>query len=488
MEGQISLFELNQLIRQVLQDAFTDPIWLVAEIGELKVNRTGHCYLELIEKDQNTEEIIARARATIWSWQFRFIQPYFESLTGQQLNAGLKVLVAATVEFHEVYGLSLNIKDIDPGYTLGDLARKRQEIINRLTEDGVIDMNKELDLPDLPGRIAVISSPTAAGYEDFLNQLHGNSRGYRFSTRLFEATMQGQDAAQSIMAALDAIYLEASAFDVVVIIRGGGAQIDLACFDHYELALNVAQFPLPVLTGIGHEKDESITDLVAHTRLKTPTAVAGFLIECFDRVAGQIEEAEDRFRSLVDKLILQKTSQLQAAIRLFKPLVMNRLAKASQQNALLTQSVEPQVTHFLERKRARIVQLNHKLGTQVPVRLSGCSAELQLLQSKLKLNVHLKLQREKQESTGRDTQFRHTVVNLLTNHYHRLDWYKRSVDLLDPVNILKRGFSLTLKDGKIVKNADELQSGERIESRLFQGTLWSVVDHINKPKEKNNEN
>jgi len=262
MEEQLSLSELNSLVKEALQLAFPEQLWVVAEIGELKVNRTGHCYIELVEKDNITNEISARARATIWSWQFRFIQPYFETTTGQALTAGLKVLISVSVEFHEVFGYSLNIKDIDPNYTLGDMARRRAEIIRKLEDEGIIDMNKEIPLPEIPSRIAIISSPTAAGYEDFMNQLANNEAGYKFYTRLFPSTMQGTDAPKSIIAALNSIFEIETMFDVVVIIRGGGSQMDLNCFDDYDLAVNISQFPLPVLTGIGHEKDESIADLV----------------------------------------------------------------------------------------------------------------------------------------------------------------------------------------------------------------------------------
>ncbi|HOI50092.1 MAG TPA: exodeoxyribonuclease VII large subunit, partial [Prolixibacteraceae bacterium] len=292
MNGQLTLLELNNLIRDALQDAFPETIWVVAEISELKINRTGHCYLELIEKDSVSDDIVARARATIWSYTFRMLKPYFETATGQPFSDGIKVLVLVSVEYHPAYGLSFNIKDIDPTYTVGDLVRRRREIIEKLQEAGVFDMNRELPLPLVPQRIAIISSATAAGYQDFVNQLEHNSYGFIFHHRLFEAFMQGAEAAPSILRALDRIYAEEENFDAVAIIRGGGAQADLSCFDNFELAYTVAQFPLPVVTGIGHEKDDTIIDLVAHTRQKTPTAVAEFFISGAARFYEKLTELQ----------------------------------------------------------------------------------------------------------------------------------------------------------------------------------------------------
>ncbi len=277
----LSLCELLGSVKMTLKNHLTPSFWVIAEISELKVNYSGHCYLELIEKDSGGESIKAKVRATIWSSAYRMIQAYFESATRSKLAAGMKVMVKASVEFHELYGLSLNITDIEPSYTVGEMALKKQEIINRLIAEGVFGMNKSLSLPDLPRRIAVVSSKTAAGFGDFMDQLLKNDFGYKFYVKLFPAAMQGAEAEQSIIAALDAVFEAESQFDLVVIIRGGGSQSDLNCFNSYWLACHICQFPLPILTGIGHEQDETIADLVANTRLKTPTAVAEFLIGIF---------------------------------------------------------------------------------------------------------------------------------------------------------------------------------------------------------------
>ncbi|HLF34098.1 MAG TPA: exodeoxyribonuclease VII large subunit, partial [Cyclobacteriaceae bacterium] len=284
----LSLLELNQVIRKSLEENLEPSYWVVAEISELKVNQKGHCYLELIEKKD--EEILARARATIWSYTYRSLSARFETSTGEALRPGMKILANASVSFHELYGLSLNIREIDPSFSIGERARLRQEILKKLAEDGVADMNKELLLPLVPQRVAIISSPTAAGYQDFTHQLIKNSHGYYFICRLFKALMQGKEAETSIIEALQKIFKRAEEFDIVVLIRGGGGVIDLECFDSYQVASHVAQFPLPVITGIGHEKDETIVDMVAHTRLKTPTAVAEFLVEGVRKFEDSIQE------------------------------------------------------------------------------------------------------------------------------------------------------------------------------------------------------
>ena len=286
----LSLLELNTRIRGALSRAFPETCWVRAEMSDVRVNTSsGHCYLEFVEKNAQTGQLVAKVRGSIWAKTFRMLKPYFEMETGQMFASGLKVLVKVSVEFHELYGLSLTVLDIDPAYTLGDMVRKRMEIIRQLQEEGVFTLNKELPFPLLPRRIAIITSPTAAGYEDFMNQLTRNKGGYPFYTKLFPALMQGERTEASVIAALDRIYQHQDLFDVVVIIRGGGATSDLNSFDSYLLAANCAQFPLPIITGIGHERDDTVVDLVAHTRMKTPTAVAEFLISRMDSVGEELE-------------------------------------------------------------------------------------------------------------------------------------------------------------------------------------------------------
>lgn len=281
MEEKISLLELQERIRRGIEGAVPHQVWIMAEIGEIKNHPSGHCYLDLVDYKEGERGVAAKARGVIWSSAWRMLQPYFLSVAGVPLSKGLNVLLKVQANFSAVYGLSLNILDIDPSFTVGELELRRQQTIKRLQQEGCMEMNAQLQLPPLPRRIAVISSATAAGYRDFMNHLHKNEYGFRFSTELFPAQMQGQEAPESIIGALDKIAEREGEFDVVAILRGGGAAMDLLCFDDYSLAVNIAQFPLPVITGIGHDHDYHIADMVANTWLKTPTAVADYFVDIF---------------------------------------------------------------------------------------------------------------------------------------------------------------------------------------------------------------
>lgn len=336
-----SLSQLTRFINQVFKVNFESPVWIKAEISELREASNGHCYLEFIEKDPDTDTLIAKMKANIWANTYRMLKPYFESSTGQQLHAGIKVLVSVTVDFHDVFGLSLNIRDIDPTYTLGELAKRRLEIIRQLEKDGVMEMNKSLELATLPNRVAVISSPTAAGYDDFCNQLENNPDGFVFYKKLFPAIMQGDMATGSIIEALDKIYEYADLFDVVIIIRGGGATTDLACFDSYELALNCAQFPLPIIAGIGHQRDLSIVDMVAHTSVKTPTAAATLLIEMMEEAKNRMTDAYTAIYQLLNQRIQNQQQKIADISWKIKHALLNKTA-----NKKLT----------LERQKSRLIQ------------------------------------------------------------------------------------------------------------------------------------
>lgn len=312
----LTLLDLNREIKGQFQSLFPSFVWIKAEIGELKMNSaSGHCYLEFVEKEANGRYVVARARATIWATRFREIADEFASTTGENLRAGLKVLTAVKVEYHEQYGLSLNVLAIDPSFTLGEMASQRKKIIEQLRADGLLDANKELPFPLVPRRVAVISSSTAAGYEDFLNQLHHNPLSIVFDVTLFATAMQGEQTECSVIASLDKIAEQADRFDVVAIIRGGGATADLSFFDSYPMAAACAQFPLPIITGIGHERDETVVDAVAHTRLKTPTAAAEYLIGQCERFLDQAASLHDRIVSGVFLSIENEKSALTALTR-----------------------------------------------------------------------------------------------------------------------------------------------------------------------------
>ena len=362
----ISLSELTNRIQETLKINFDAAVWIRAEISELRENYNGHCYLELIEKENNTDVLLAKTKATIWSSTYKMLKPYFESSTGQNLRSGLSVLVAVSVEFHGVYGFSLNIRDIDPTFTIGEMAARRLKIIRQLEEDGIADMNKQLPFPRLPQRLAVISSATAAGYGDFCDQLRNDSSRFVFYTKLFQATMQGDQAESSIIAALEKIYDHADLFDVVVIIRGGGATTDLACFDSYNLALNCAQFPLPVIAGIGHQRDVSILDMVAHSSLKTPTAVAEFLISNLQQAENRVLDIFSDIRYLVrNKLEIENSFVVQVKTRIKQTLrswVMQRAHLLDRQKNSLQSSVRMQ----LLRQNNKLLLLEKNIETHSP--------------------------------------------------------------------------------------------------------------------------
>lgn len=278
IEEPFTLYSLNNMVRQAVSEGLPSRYWVTGELSEVREASNGHCYIELVQRDEVTQELVAKARGTIWSRIYSLLRPYFLEQTGEPFAAGLKVLLQVSVGFHELYGYTLDVCDIEPAYTVGDMARQRMFVIKRLTDEGVIDLNKELPFPLLPQRVAVISSATAAGYGDFCDQLASNRYGFVFYPHLFQSPMQGSGVEQGVISALDRIAADIDMWDVVVIIRGGGATSELSCFDTYDLANNCAQFPLPIITGIGHQRDESVLDMVAHTRAKTPTAAAELLI------------------------------------------------------------------------------------------------------------------------------------------------------------------------------------------------------------------
>lgn len=432
--NQISLVELNSLIKETLDTQMEPSYWVVAEIGEMRQNSSGHCYMELVEKEGN--HVSAKIKATIWCYTFRKLSGWFTAITGEELRAGMKILSNVEVKFHELYGLSLNVKDIDANFTVGERARRRQEVIMQLVEDGVMDMNKSLPLPLVPQNIAVISSPTAAGFGDFMDQLKRNRYGYTFHVQLFKATMQGKEAEESIITALHEVFYrhekEINSYDAVVIIRGGGAQVDLDCFDAYELASHVAQFPLPIITGIGHERDETVTDLVAHTKMKTPTAVAEFLISGMQSYEEQMDEYLERIIHFAEQVVSEKKYQLES--------MQNQLRFA--------------VSSHVSNDKNQLVRLKEKMNQLVVSKLKASHDQLQQLQKSLK-----------RETTDQ-----------LTTVQNRLNTYERYLALLSPDNIMKRGFTLTYVNGKPLQNGYSFKKGDQITTLSQQHILKSILE------------
>lgn len=369
MEGYMTLYELNARVRQVLDRGMADEYWVQAELSEVRIHATGHCYLELVQKDPRADTLLAKARATIWRSVFCLLKPYFEQATGQVLAPGIRVLLKVTPTFHELYGYSLTVTDIDPSYTLGDTAQRRRQILERLEQEGVLTLNKELMLPALCLRIAVISSESAAGYGDFIDQLHRSPQGYAFRTKLFPAVMQGGGVEASVIQALEAIYRQQERWDAVVIVRGGGATSDLTGFDTYLLAAHCAQFPLPILTGIGHERDDTVVDAVAHTRVKTPTAAAEFLLAHMDQTAACLDGMASRLglaarrRMEAEHLRLERlAARLPAAARLRSATEAHRLQEAASRLAL-------HLRLRLAGEQHRLALLQHRLDSASPQRM-----------------------------------------------------------------------------------------------------------------------
>ncbi len=452
-KSQITLSELNNSLKSLISDNFSENVWIVAEIGEINVNRNGHAYLELIEKAEDEDKIIAKSRATIWSYTFRMLQPYFETTTGQSLKAGLKILIAVKVEFHELYGFSLNIRDIDPTYTLGDIERRRLEIISRLKEEGVFNMNKEIEMPSVVQKIAVISSPTAAGYEDFINQLNNNAFGYKFFTKLFPAVMQGEKTESSIIEALDNIFEYDNFFDIVVIIRGGGSRSDLMCFDNYDLAYFITQFPLPVVVGVGHEKDTSIIDLVSHTSLKTPTAVAEFLVSILYDFESNINNLLSDIYNLSLNVINNHKNMLEAINLRLLPIAKENINIADKKLELLSQNIRFNT-------KSLIAKYDQKLeNTQLKLQ-SKSKSILQMSYNKL---------------TVYGTKLDYQLTQYFKRQSRRLEYFEKSVQHLDPVNLLKKGYSISKVNGKIIKDVNEITPDMELETTLYNGKLKSKV-------------
>ena len=450
----ISLFELNNQVKSGMRELFPGNYWIVGEISEMNTNQSGHCYLELIEKKADSEQILARAKATIWAFTFRMLRPYFESVTGQRLSTGIKILVQVSIEFHEAYGYSLNIKDIEPNFTLGDLTRKRQEIIKQLQDEGVFHLNKELELAMVPQRIAVISSETAAGYGDFIDQLTQNRKGYFFHIKLFNAFMQGNEAEQSIIEALERIFQSADSFDLVVIIRGGGSQVDLNCFNSYWLCYHITQFPLPVITGIGHERDETIADLVAHTNLKTPTAVAEFIIDKVINFDDYLHELNDRVLSITTNQLTNWKEETTRISHTIISLVKIHIGSEKQRIKSLGAISSNSLKAYVQRNRRHLSTLPVRIKSNLHRFFSHGLLNIKQTQKSMELLVKSSIKEEQQRLYQMET----------TNH------------LLDPLHILKRGYTLTFRDGVLIKTSSQVKMGDTLTSKWFDGSIDSIVE------------
>ena len=366
MNEVLTLFELNSLVHEVIEDNFDEQYWVVGELSDVSTPAFGgHFYGELVQKDEESDRIVARARITCWARNYNMIRLRFQKEAGETLRKGLQVKLLVEVNFHEQYGYSLNVVDIDSTFTLGDLAKRRREILQQLEKDGILHDNQSLPLPRLLKRIAVISSATAAGYGDFCHQLEENDYGFHFDVQLFPAVMQGEQVPESIIAALEEIREELP-FDLVVIIRGGGASSDLSDFDSYELAACIALYPLPVLTGIGHERDETVLDYVTHTKVKTPTAAAAFIIEHQAEEAALLDDLYQRITHSAKEQIQREKQRLEHQRAVLPLLFMGFYQKGENKLVLLSQRLSSSAKQSLEREKHSLQLMQQRLNSLDP--------------------------------------------------------------------------------------------------------------------------
>jgi exodeoxyribonuclease VII large subunit len=453
MNDKLSLTELQLIIKDSLYIALPGMYWVIAEISELKENNSGHCYLELVEKHPDEINIRARVRAVIWAKRYSFIKSLFESTTGDSLKEGFKVLLRVTVEYHEVYGLSLVINDIDPAFTIGEMAVKRNQIIKKLELDGVFSMNKELEFPALPKQIAVISSKNAAGYTDFLKHLTENSYGYIFHTALFDSSMQGTETEKGVTDALDRIAENIELFDTVVIIRGGGSQTDLSWFDNYKIAYHITQFPIPVLTGIGHEKDMTVTDMVAFQSLKTPTAVADFIVSSVSETENHLIELSNSISELSLAVIVENKERLD---RFRMKLIPVATIKIAEERKILSAGIIAMINtgkKFLLREEITPANLRSRLVSSV----KAFAAERE--KRFIRYNDDLKI----------------SSIKYLKLSATTIDSFGNNLVILNPENVLKRGYTITSFNGQILKNAGSLKDNDMIDTQFSDGNVRSRV-------------
>ncbi len=429
-DGTLSLYELNSLVADVVSSQLNHEYWVVAELSDVH-ERGGHCYMDLIEKDEQSNTPVARAQARCWRSRWMVLRAYFERSTGQPFSAGIKVMLKVKAQFHENYGFAWIVSDVNPSFTMGDLALRRQEILRTLEAEGTINDNKQLPFPLFAQRVAVVSSEGAAGYGDFRNQLLNNDYGLRFWVTLFPSVMQGEGVSQGVIQALNAINQQIDDFDVVVIIRGGGATSDMSGFDTLELARHVANFPLPIITGIGHDRDECVLDIVAHQRVKTPTAAAAFLVERLKRVAEHIAEMQ--------------------------------------------QMITSRVSTTLERERLRLVRLSSVIPQQVGMALMKERNRLGQMNVRMEnaLNNSIRHQRHVMELLSQ--RVLPAAKRHLTEQRHRIDVLSQRIVALDPEIPLKRGYSITMRNGHAITDASLLCQGDIITTRLAKGTITSEV-------------
>lgn len=451
-----SLFELATSLQSVIEKTYKRAYWVKAEIAKLNYYpKSGHCYPDLVDKKEG--KVLAQMRAIIWAGTYTDITRKFKDATKEEMKEGMTILFLVKVSFHPNHGLSLNILDIEPSFTLGEMAREKTATIERLKKEGIFDRNKKLDIPLLPKNLAIISVETSKGYHDFINIINGNNWGYYFHTTLFPALLQGDSAVKSLTGQLNAVKAVSERFDVVLIIRGGGGDVGLNCYDNYLLAKEVATFPLPVLTGIGHSTNETVTEMVANQNLITPTDVAYFLIGKFHNFSVRVQDAEKKISAYSNEMLTFENQKLSEVTRLFRSLTQNLLM----QNKHILNEFETELQNksgiFIANRKRYLNNIRLQLKYKPSDVLKDGYGKLTVLSALLNI-------RSKQ---------------ILKNHNNGIERIAEKVRLLEPTNILKRGYSITTHNGKPVKDVRELKKGETIKTEIYNGSMESKIEKTN---------
>ena len=460
VQNSLTLATLQRIIKETLKGSLQARYWVVAEINQLSIASAGHCYMELIERNEVSKQTVAKSSAALWRSNVSTLFNRFTSATGQELRQGIKVMLYVEVSFHEVYGASLIIHDIDPTYTLGEAEIQRRETINRLEKEGLMQLNKELPLPSVAQRVAIVSSATAAGYGDFMDEISGNEYGYDYALKLFPAAMQGSGSEESIVSALNSIYVRSEEFDCVVVIRGGGSVSDLSCFDSYLIAQKIAQSPILVITGIGHDRDVSIADMVSGVSLKTPTAVARFLIDNlaeYDTMLSEqrafVEDLFNEYCSNERELLTQKSHYLQNVV---SGMVRDREVYFTQKYEMLRHGVDSYITNRnreLESSRAVIIN----------------SSKSQIFEKqKYIISLHDKLKQ--------------LTATTIDNTRSKLELQASNVSRFDPAHIFALGYSLAKIEGESLRSTKQVKVGKEIDLQLLDGGIKATITEISNSK------
>ncbi len=467
------LGEIKELIHEV-----SDYTWIVAEIAKIDCDKNGHYWIELVEKKDN--EIIAQCGAVIWRSNVDTISNFYEK-TGIEIQKGIKILFIGKATFHEKYGFKLNILQIDPSFSIGEMALKKKETIERLTKEGLIDKNKLIEIPLVIQKIAIVSSKSAAGYEDFLKILKENKYGFKFYTKLFDAFVQGETAVTSLMNAFQRCALDFETFDAIVLIRGGGSVADLAIFNDYELAKTMALMPIPVFTGIGHTRDETVADYVASMSFKTPSEVAKFILDRALDFDSKIESIRQRILHKAEALLNAEISKNQSFQERFKLAVRNSEEKLSQKMNLIVSEIHNSVLKKVHSEKELLFTIKQNLHKKTNSILRTKEIGITNLNNRLKMKMSENITKGKfiiksyKESLF--TKLKNTVALKNIQIERLLD----KLHLLSPENILKRGYSITYLNGKVLKNSQEVSIGSRLQIQLYKGKIYGQV--INKEED-----